>query len=1464
MSGHWRKWQVLGLGLAGLLIGLVAIMAVLMAWLNTDAGRARIESMADAALRDAGLSLRIGGWAGRLPFGLDAASVELHGPEGIVLRITDLHADWQALPLLWGGVRIDVLEARSILLERWPVTSRDSVDAGSERSSVVPGAFPDVRVGRLALERVEVGDAILGQRAVWRVTGEVGSRVEDGRESYLDVSRIDDRSDRFLARFRYRPAGETYDLDASWEEAPGGALASLIAPESTEGIEVRLSGDGTLEAWRGRLSARAAGAVADLTFGLAIGDESRLTIAGQIDAVTLVPSRFAALGAGDLGLSASVLGREGHGVVRISDLRYKTAGVAVTARGSLDRRDGSLAGSIEIAQTNGGHLEELLAPVATSGLSASVTLAGSLDEPRIESAVHADSLGVAGVDAAGADLQISLHPEPVGSGEPPRFSIGASLKTREVGWSLTGMEKLIRGPAVATISGEVDGWERMSLASVVVELPDARLSGTVDVDLAGKTLRAPVQVAVTDLDALDPLTRLDLEGSAMLDVDLALPAFDGRVDIGVAGRTRDFSLGLPVVRSIVSPETELAASLALSPDSGLDISDIRVAGSRASVQGSVSFPAGYDRMEISATGSLPDAAVLSSELGIDLEGTAEAEAKLSGPIGNPRVDGTVSVQGIDLVAGRWNSIHGTYSLESLAEGANGPVGVAGEGPVGATRVEAWLGVGDGATELRDVRISAAGLAGDGRVRVPHTGAPLTGSFDLNAEDIGPAVAGFLGWEGAGSGSARLDLEAAGGEQDIRLAVTADQLRLLGAPNRPVAADRLDAQVHLIGWDGDLDAELTARNFSGPSGRFPLLNATARGMPADLSLHLDTQGRVLGAPATLIAGLDVRTEGPRRRITLTSLDGSLDGLPIESRMKATLTTTGGRLDLSGLDLRLGQGEIKAAGRLGAPDAVVEASISSLPMALLKLVNPGLSLTGELNARLDLHTASTGTEGTIDIDVDGVLPPHRRRMIPMRGSILGRLSSGQLAFEASAAVSGGAPVTVTGDLPLAIDLVAMRAGLTPEGRLRGRLDWSGDAFDILSLLPLEDHLVAGPMSASLDLSGTVSNPRVAGQVAIHDGRYEHLLAGTVLSPLEVLIEGDGESMRLVRLEAGDGGAGTLSGKGSLALDPESGFSLEASLTFENLTLLRRDEVTGRASGELRASGPLADLRVTGEVRTNEVEVGLANNLPPQVVELELTEAESSGTDANGGNGRQPGRVIDGALNVGISMPSRVFVRGLGLDSEWQGDLRVRGTLGQPGIVGRLESVRGVLMFFGRRFRLDDSSLIFTGGRKVDPELDVRSIHEGQQLTVYLALTGPISNPDLSLSSVPSVPEDEILARALFGKSAGQLTAVEAVQLAAAVSELTRRSSGPGVLARLREAVGVDVLRFGSVETSEGEQATTFEAGRYVTEGLYVGVETSTVEEGGAVSVEYEVSRRLRITTDIKQTGGQNVGIEYKRDY
>jgi translocation and assembly module TamB len=152
------------------------------------------------------------------------------------------------------------------------------------------------------------------------------------------------------------------------------------------------------------------------------------------------------------------------------------------------------------------------------------------------------------------------------------------------------------------------------------------------------------------------------------------------------------------------------------------------------------------------------------------------------------------------------------------------------------------------------------------------------------------------------------------------------------------------------------------------------------------------------------------------------------------------------------------------------------------------------------------------------------------------------------------------------------------------------------------------------------------------------------------------------------------------------------------------------------------------------------------------------------------------------------------------------------------------------------------------------------------------GRASRPEIALSSQPTLPQDEILARILFGKSASNLSSLEAAQLAVAAAELSAGGGGPGLLDRLRSFVGVDVLRVGSAETAgtgadgdaEGGTTPTVEAGKYVTDDVFVGVEQGATADSSKVTVEVEVTDNIAVESDVGATGSGNLGIKFQWDY
>ncbi|NHX28178.1 translocation and assembly module protein TamB, partial [Escherichia coli] len=144
------------------------------------------------------------------------------------------------------------------------------------------------------------------------------------------------------------------------------------------------------------------------------------------------------------------------------------------------------------------------------------------------------------------------------------------------------------------------------------------------------------------------------------------------------------------------------------------------------------------------------------------------------------------------------------------------------------------------------------------------------------------------------------------------------------------------------------------------------------------------------------------------------------------------------------------------------------------------------------------------------------------------------------------------------------------------------------------------------------------------------------------------------------------------------------------------------------------------------------------------------------------------------------------------------------------------------------------------------------------IEIVTEGLVSAPQISFLSAPQLPEDEILARLLFGGSVTNLSALQALQLASAVAVLTGRSDG-GVIDKLRQNFGLDDLDV----TSTTEGTTEVRVGKYLSDNLYSDVVVDS--EGQAeINLNLDISRDITVRGSVTNEGNTSLGVFYERDY
>jgi translocation and assembly module TamB len=261
-------------------------------------------------------------------------------------------------------------------------------------------------------------------------------------------------------------------------------------------------------------------------------------------------------------------------------------------------------------------------------------------------------------------------------------------------------------------------------------------------------------------------------------------------------------------------------------------------------------------------------------------------------------------------------------------------------------------------------------------------------------------------------------------------------------------------------------------------------------------------------------------------------------------------------------------------------------------------------------------------------------------------------------------------------------------------------------------------------------------------------------------------------------------------------------------------------------------------------------------------------NAGPNQNGANKRGPSKpatkdsrrkandaAIVADLDLAISAPNNVFVRGMGMESELGGNMTLKGTSAAPVTAGAFEMRRGRFDVMGRRLDFTRGKVTLNG--TIDPNLDFIAETKSTDATTKILVSGLASQPQISFASSPELPQDEILARLLFNKSAGSLSAGQAVQVAQTVAQFS--GGGPGVTENMRRSLGVDSLDVGT--DGRGGQVG---AAKRLNDRVYVGVRQGTSPGSSKATIDVDITKNIRIQGATGADGGTETGIGAQWDY
>jgi len=862
-----------------------------------------------------------------------------------------------------------------------------------------------------------------------------------------------------------------------------------------------------------------------------------------------------------------------------------------------------------------------------------------------------------------------------------------------------------------------------------------------------------------------------------------------------------FATGYPEIDRLLGakPEMKVQANV-LGRRVAVASASLQGAALKASTAGILAEDGGLTfKLDWSATGPFHAGPV-------EIAGAAKGSGAVTGTLAAPRADLLADVDEIDVPRLPLKAAHLTLSFLRKPDGSSGMIALTATSAHGPARARSDFRFPEGGVDLTELSVDAGGVKATGSLSL-RSRAPSAADLDI------AVTPGALLDAGKVAGAVKI-VDAPGGAR-ASLKLSAENARMKGSTYA----------VHA----GQLTAD-------GPMARLPYaLQADG----ATASDHWSINGR--GVLSQNQPGYAVTFDGA----------GKLGGRDLHTVETATARfgepEQNARLRLAASD----GGRINLDGSLSEAGADVRAQVAGLGLGLLDE-----DMAGRVDATLALQGRGPRLDGTFEAKLAGARGRGAPAASGVDGVVQGRLADNTLTLAMSSSNTQGLKASADLTLPTEASATPFRIAIARKQPMRGRFSAQGEIRPLWDLIIGGERSLSGMVQTEGTLGGTLADPTASGHIAVSTGRFDDGATGLSLRDVALKADFTNGGVDVTEARGIDGHGGSVSGQGRMSLMREGVSSFKLDL--KDFRLIDNDLGSASASGQATVDRAAdGKVRLTGALTIDRADIAPKLPTPSGVVPMDVVEKNRPVEMVN--RIQMQARRGDGwALDVTLKAPRRVYLRGRGLDVELSLDAHVTGTTARPNLSGTAHVVRGDYDFAGKRFEFDPQSVVFLSTHAEQVRLDLIATREDPSLTASVRIKGTAAKPDITLTSTPSLPNDEVLSQVLFGRSASQLSPLEAAQLASALSSLAG-GGGFDVVGNLRTFAGLDRLALGGGDAS----GVTVSGGKYLTDTVYLEL-TGGGREGSAAQVEWRVRRSLAIISRVTGQGEHRMAIRWRRDY
>jgi translocation and assembly module TamB len=597
--------------------------------------------------------------------------------------------------------------------------------------------------------------------------------------------------------------------------------------------------------------------------------------------------------------------------------------------------------------------------------------------------------------------------------------------------------------------------------------------------------------------------------------------------------------------------------------------------------------------------------------------------------------------------------------------------------------------------------------------LPLTGQnlPLTGALDAQLQVDGPIHAlGGSGWVELDGGSvygepvARIRAQGAMANQVVRLpsvTLNGDAGTIAATGSYDLNSRRFQVDAHGSGIELAKISALRRQDLS-VTGKMNF-SLTGAGTPDDPRLDGRAALTSLALGAQSLGSLDVVAHTANRALTYN----------------ATSRLAGAEVDLNGQTALSGD---------YATQAKVEFSRFNIG-ALLEMAHvPGLTGESALAGTVTLEGPLARPEllrgearlQQLALTVAGV-------PLQSQGGVHATLANGRIQLD---------PLHVTGELT---DINA-QGSLSLQGKQQ--LDFAaGGSVNLKLAETLDPDLTAsGTTTFQVEAHGTLANPGLRGRIDFQNASLSLEDIPNGLSQLHGTLEFNQNRLEVKSLTAMSGG-GLLSVAGYLTY--QRGIYADLSISGKEIRIRYPQGVSSLADATFHLQGPQNNMLLSGDVLITRFSVSPDLDIAALVAQANAVETIAP-PDAPSNHIR---------LDVHLVSSPQLNFQNAYAKLAGNVDLRLRGTLASPSVLGRVSITEGSATIAGTRYELQHGDVYFTNPVRIEPTIDLNATAHVEDYDITLRLRGTPEKLAVTYHSDPPLPEADVVALLALGRTESQ---------------------------------------------------------------------------------------------------------------